>query len=201
MSSRACLDALRAGRVVAFPTDTFFALSCDPLSDAALARLRELKEIAPGRPLPLLIPPDFDCARIGCVLSEPVRRLTQRFWPGKLTLVVPCDGALGPRVGRRPDFAIGLRVPEGAWLHDLLMAFDGPVVGTSANRTGDPPATTVAEVRRYFSMDQVDSFPGTAPGGAPSTVVSVAGEELVVEREGAVSAAELMQAWSPGTGS
>ena len=61
--------------------------------------------------------------------------------------------------------------------------------------------TTVAEVRRYFSMDQVDSFPGTAPGGAPSTVVSVAGEELVVEREGAVSAAELMQAWSPGTGS
>ena len=198
MSIQACLDALKAGRVVAFPTDTFFALSCDPFSDPALSLLRQEKEIGSLRPLPLLIPPDFDCARIGCVLSQKAQLLARRFWPGKLTLVVPCEGPLGARVGREPDFAVGLRVPEGEWLTDLLRAFDGPLVGTSANRTGQPPAASLEEVRRYFALDKVVAFAGLAPGGAPSTVISVTGDEPTIEREGAIPVELLRHTWEQG---
>jgi L-threonylcarbamoyladenylate synthase len=198
VSIQACLDALKAGHVVAFPTDTFFALSCDPLSDPALTLLRQLKAIGPARPLPLLIPPGFDCTRIGCVLNPRAQLLAREFWPGKLTLVVPCEGPLGSRVGRKTDCAVGLRVPEGEWLSDLLRAFDGPLVGTSANRTGQSPAATVEEVRRYFTPDQVTAFAGVAPGGAPSTVISVTGPEPEVEREGAIPIALLRHTWEQG---
>lgn len=198
MSIQACLNALRTDRVVAFPTDTYFALSCDPFSGPALSLLREFKEIGPDRPLPLLIPPGFDCARIGCVLSESASRLASQFWPGKLTLVVPCEGPLARTVGCPPDFGVGLRVPEGNWLSDLLRAFDGPLVGTSANRTGLPPATSAEEVRRYFTLDQVVAFAGTSPGGPPSTVISLTADGPVVLREGAIPTAALMHTWKLG---
>lgn len=196
----ACLGALRAGRVVAFATDTLYALSCDPFSAPALHRLRSLKGIAPGRPLPLLIPRGFDVARIDCVLPPRASALVHRYWPGKLTLIVPCHGSLATSVGRLPDGAVGLRVPAGAWLQDLLSAFDGPLVGTSANPTGAPAATNEAQVRAYFPERDVDCFDGACPGGAPSTVLSLADEPVVIEREGAIAGSELLRLLEPGGG-
>jgi L-threonylcarbamoyladenylate synthase len=200
VSLPACLDQLRAGRVVAFATDTFFALSCDPHSDSALRELRTLKGLDANRPLPLLIPAGYDVARIGCVLPRVATTLIDHYWPGKLTLIVPCHGKLAARVGRRPDGAVGLRVPEGAWLLDLLAAFDGPLVGTSANPTGAPPAASLADVQSYFSTDRVVGYPGESPGGAPSTVLSLADDPPKIVREGAIPGTELLRRLATGVG-
>jgi tRNA threonylcarbamoyl adenosine modification protein (Sua5/YciO/YrdC/YwlC family) len=176
--------------VVAFPTDTFYALSCDPFHMHALDRLRHLKQIA-QRPVPLLVPIGFDCRGLGCTLGRMAEELTSRFWPGKLTLIVPCHGQLAARVGRPSDGAVGLRAPGWPWTQDLLRAWGGPLVGTSANVTGRPPAVTPEDVRAQFGEDLQWVADQVAPGGAPSTVVDVSTGKLRVEREGAVSESAL----------
>jgi L-threonylcarbamoyladenylate synthase len=176
---------------VAFPTDTFFALSCDPFNTQALATLRRLKGIDAARPVPLLIPAIFDVAKLGCEFNGLATELAERFWPGKLTLVVPCTGTLSQLVGRPEDGAVGLRAPGGAWLQHLLSSWGGPLVGTSANTTGRPPATSPEEIRSYFGRQLGWISEEPAMGGEPSTVVDVTTGEIRVERDGAVPAAEL----------
>jgi tRNA threonylcarbamoyl adenosine modification protein (Sua5/YciO/YrdC/YwlC family) len=175
---------------VAFPTDTFFALSCDPFDTHALARLRRLKRIK-ERPLPLLLPTGFDCRDLGCHLSRFAEELVSHFWPGKLTLIVPCRGVVAARVGRLSDGALGVRVPDWPWTQDLLRSWNGPLVGTSANITGRKPAVTPADVQAQFGDDLEWIARETAPGGEPSTVIDVSGERLRVQRVGAVSESEL----------
>ena len=191
MWSPDCLQALAAGQVVAFPTDTFFALACDPFCSPAVERVRRLKQRDPGQPLPLLIPLSLDWERIHCDQSPLARELAGAFWPGKLTLVVPCRGELAARVGRQGDGAVGLRAPGGERLQELLRAWDGPLVGTSANISGRPPATTAAEVDTYFPSGPAWIAPESAPGGKPSTVVDVCGERMLIAREGSVTSEQL----------
>jgi L-threonylcarbamoyladenylate synthase len=176
---------------VAFPTDTFFALSCDPFDAQALSLLRRLKGIGHDRPLPLLIPAIFDVSTLGCEFNGLASELAERFWPGKLTLIVPCKGALAEAVGRPNDGAIGLRIPAGAWLQHLLSSWSGPLVGTSANPTGRPPAVSPAQIHDYFGRQLGWASDQSAPGGEPSTVVDVTSGEIHIEREGAVPVSDL----------
>jgi L-threonylcarbamoyladenylate synthase len=176
---------------VAIPTDTFFALACDPFSDSAVAQVRKLKQRDPGRPLPLLIPLHLNWERIHCHQSPLARELARAFWPGKLTLVVPCRGELAGRVGRPGDGAVGLRAPGGDALQALLAGWDGPLLGTSANISGRPPARTAAEIERYFPSGLSWVAPESAPGGRPSTVVDICSGRLMIEREGSVTLEQL----------
>jgi L-threonylcarbamoyladenylate synthase len=194
----ACVRALRRGDVVAAPTDTYFGLLADPLSDRALAALGRLKKCDAARPWPLLIPAGFDVRRLGCELSPAARRLADRFWPGKLTLVVPCDGPLGSRVGRGVDGAVGLRVPGGPRaLLELLRLWDGPLTGTSANPTAKTPALNAAQTILYFPEALGCVLSGSAPGGAPSTVVDTVCDPVRVVRAGDLSEAEIREALQP----
>ncbi len=183
-----CVRALRQGEVVAAPTDTFFGLLADPFSDGALSTLCRLKNASDARPWPLLLPRGFDVGRIGCTLSRAGRSLAGRFWPGKVTLIVACDGALASRVGRASDGAVGLRIPGGPdLLVELLGAFDGPLTGTSANPAGCEPAVRSLQVEAYFPGELGGVLPGTAPGGAPSTVVDTVSDPVRIVRAGEVS--------------
>jgi L-threonylcarbamoyladenylate synthase len=190
--AESCVRALRDGGVVAVPTDTYYGLLADPFSDAALATLCRLKRCTDRRPWPLLIPPGFDAGRIGCTLSETGRKLAARFWPGKVTLIVTCQGPLADRVGRSGDGAVGLRVPGGPVpLLRVLELWDGPLTGTSANPGGRPPAVAAAEVTAYFGADLGHVHSGSARGGAPSTVVDTVCDPICVVRAGDVSEARI----------
>lgn len=193
MDLDSCLAALKSPGVVAFPTDTFFALSCDPLQPDALAQLRTLKDLAPDRPLPLLIPQGFDVTTVGASMPAAGVQLADMFWPGKLTLIVPCGGPLSEAVGRGSDGAVGFRVPGGQWLLQLLDRMQSPLVGTSANPTGQPPAQRASEVRAYFG-EQV-SWVGDedAEGGAPSTVVDVTCVRPEIVRSGAIDTETILE--------
>lgn len=192
-----CIRALENGRVVAFATDTFYALACDPYNVQAVIQLRAIKKRADAKPLPLLIARDFDWHRLGCEHTDLTKTLARCFWPGKLTMIVPCQSELAAQVGQPGDGAVGLRVPGNTWLLGLLSRWDGPVVGTSANLAGKPPARSVDEVRGYFGEDLFCVDGGRAPGGEPSTVVHMVEGGLKVDREGAVRL-ELLNEWIVG---
>ena len=193
MDLDSCLAALKSPGVVAFPTDTFYALSCDPSEPVALSKLRQLKGLDSDRPLPLLIPRDYDLAVCGCTVSDNAAQLMQSFWPGKLTVILPCTGALAAAVGRSADGAIGVRAPDTKWLLRLLERMETPLVGTSANPTGQPPARTSAEVRSYFGAEVAVLDEADAEGGQPSTVVDCTGGAFEIVREGAISSADILQ--------
>ena len=190
-----CVRALRRGGVVAVPTDTLYGLLADPHSAPAMATLRRLKQVTGPRPWPLLIPAGFDLSRLGCTLSDSGRRLAARFWPGKITLIVPCTSPLAQVVGRPKDGAVGLRVPGGPpELAELLMQWDGPLTGTSANPQGCPPALDSDGVHRYFPDLLAHVVPGRSGGGAPSTVVDTVAKDIQIERAGAVTEEMLREA-------
>jgi L-threonylcarbamoyladenylate synthase len=193
---------LRAGELVAFATETVFALGADACSPGAVRRLRDWKGRDPGRPLSLLVSGLAGAERCGARISPAARRLAESFWPGPLTLVLPASGArLAPGVAR-PDGALGFRCsphPVAAALAGSLEeAGAGPVTATSLNRTGQPPSRSLAEARRACGAgDGPWLLEGAGPdawGQTPSSVADLTGAEPVLLREGAIGAAAIRAA-------
>lgn len=168
----AAVEALRAGQVVAFPTDTLYGLAVDPTSPAAVERLYAAKGRDPGVAVPL-IAADAGQVETIAVLGAVERRLAEHFWPGPLSIVVParevlCQSLLGP--GR----TVAVRVPAHTVARALAAAAGRPITATSANRSGQPAAADAGAV--IAAMGQriaavIDA--GATAGGPPSTIVEV----------------------------
>jgi L-threonylcarbamoyladenylate synthase len=173
--------ALRRGGVVAYPTESVFGLGCDPHDEAALRRLFALKR----RPLQqgvLLIAADFaQIARYIALEQVPAEALARvrASWPGPHTWILPRS----PHV---PDWIAGshagiaLRVTAHAPAAALCLGFGGALVSTSANRHGEPPARTAAEIRKVFG-DELDAIVDAPVGGLerPTAIRDAISGELV----------------------
>ena len=178
------LTALRAGQVVAYPTDTLYGLGADPRSEVGVMAVFRIKGRDPDQSLPLIAASVEQAAEAG-ELNAIARRLAARFWPGPLTLVVPQIMPLAPGVGVAG--AIAIRVPRDAIARDLARVLGAPITSTSANRSGDPPAETAREVAAALGdLVAVIVDGGAAPGGAPSTIVDVTTDVPRLVRAGAV---------------
>ncbi|HET9521998.1 MAG TPA: L-threonylcarbamoyladenylate synthase [Candidatus Limnocylindrales bacterium] len=180
---------LRAGGIVAMPTDTVYGIGVAwAASPDAIERLFAAKRRPAERAIVLLLATTAQ-ARELATWPPAAERLAASFWPGGLTLVVPQGVPLPPELtGGRPT--IGLRVPD----HDCpraLAATLGLAV-TSANLSGQPDASDADEVRRQLG-DAVDLILDGGPvrGGTASTVVDCSGAEPRILREGAISAAAI----------
>lgn len=186
---------LAEGGVVAFPTDTVYGLGADIHNSAAVDRIYSIKGRPKGSPLPVLI---SDISRIGEVVDRPepfALHLASLCWPGGLTLVLPTTLPL-PEALLQDGF-VGVRVPDDPICIRLIERFGGPITGTSANRTGSPPAVNARQVRQQLgsSVDYILDA-GESQQAKPSTVVRVAGNEVTVLREGVVSAQAIMKTWT-----
>ena len=177
---------VRAGGVLAYPTDTLYGLAADPGNAAAMAQLYRIK----GRPVELAIPliasgvPQIEAA--GGVLTPLARRLAAAFWPGPLTIVLPAWPGLDVRV-HAGLHTVAVRVPDHAVARMLAEACGWPITSTSANVSGEPATRFPRDVRDSLggSLDAlVDA--GPSPGGAPSTIVDLAGGTPRMVRAGAV---------------
>ena len=164
--------ALERGAVVCVPTETTYGLAVDARVDGALERLLALKG---GRRAPVaLIAADLAQARaLARVWPEAAARLAAAHWPGPLTVVVPARAGLPPAL-LGPGGGVGVRVAGHGWPRALAAAIGAPVTATSANPSGRPPATTVAEARAYFGAAvAVYLDGGVAAARAGSTVVEI----------------------------
>jgi L-threonylcarbamoyladenylate synthase len=170
------LAAFKRGELVIVPTETVYGLAADDRNPAALEKLFEAKGRPKDKPIALLAAAIAELERHGAQLPPAARRLAEKFWPGPLTLVLDS-----------PAGWLGFRIPDHPVILALLRAWGGVLAVTSANRSGEPPATTAAAALAAlepFVALALDA--GPAAGGIPSSVVKVDGERVEILREGAI---------------
>jgi L-threonylcarbamoyladenylate synthase len=201
---------LKAGGVVAIPTDTVYGLAVALSTPGGIERLFAAKSRPPDKAIALLIADADQAADIG-EITPAAAALARAFWPGGLTLVVPrrtdrelpaalTGGELAP--GAIPT--VGLRVPAHDAPRALARAL-GPLPTTSANRSGEPEARDAAEIEALLggAIDLILDG-GAAAGGRASTVVDCTAAVPVIRRDGAIDAADIARvlesAGLPGVG-
>jgi L-threonylcarbamoyladenylate synthase len=184
------IAALRAGELVVFPTETFYALGADALSPDALARLFEAKGRDKDRPVALIAAD----ARMAFSIAEEVhpyaRRLADAFWPGPLTIVLPAHEAFARELSSNEGVAV--RVSPNPVARALAAGLGHPITATSANISGQPPASTLNAARAAFG-DKVKVYleGGKLMATRPSTVVVLNEDDWQILRPGAISETEI----------
>ena len=157
----AAARALRAGGVVAYPTEGVWGLGCDPRNRAAMERLLALKRRDPAKGV-ILLAADLDQLTPFVRLTAEQRAYLSQRWPGPETWVVPARLGM-PRWLRGAHPTLAVRVSAHPPAAALARAFGGPVVSTSANRSGRPPLPDARAVRRAFGP-AVHVLPGKTGG-------------------------------------
>ncbi len=190
---RAALEAaalaIMRGGVIAFPTDTVYGLGCSLFDVAAVELVQRLKRRDPRHAFISLIPEPSQADGLALAVSPVARRLIRECWPGPLSLIF-LAAEIVPRGVRGEGGTIALRCPKDPLSHALLRHFGGPVVSSSANLSGQPPAETAEEVVATFG-NQLDLVLDGGPrrGGIPSTLVDVSGPRPKLLRRGPVDVA------------
>lgn len=187
------VKSLRAGQVVALPTDTFYGLAVDPVNLRAVDKIYELKSRARHKPLSLLIGDVAQAYELARGIDGAFDRLAERFWPGPLTIIVKAGSRLPLRVTANTG-NVALRVPEAAIPRAVVEALGLPITATSANLHGLPECTYANCVREQLGGELpmiVDGGP-TARSVATTIVdLSDGGNEWSILREGAIPTHEI----------
>jgi L-threonylcarbamoyladenylate synthase len=177
---------LRAGRIVAVPTDTVYGIAADLALPDAIQRLFAAKGRPPEKAVALLLADAAQAAVLG-IVGPAARVLADRFWPGGLTLVLPVrPGASLPAILAGGAPTVGVRVPDHPAPRALAAAL-GPLPTTSANRSGEADARDAAEIAvRLGEAIALVLDGGPIPGGPASTVVDCTGDRPILLRAGAI---------------
>jgi len=189
------------GGMIAYPTETVWGIGADATSSAAIERLWRWKGRGDDAPIAILVAGVADLEVLGFEVGEAALKLVGAFWPGPLTLVIPCGREFARGVGRGSGSgAVGVRCSShplaGALARRCEAEGVGPLTATSLNRTGGASALTRAEALAAVGDDPdgpqlVNVDTAEAGGDVESTVVDVSGEEPRVLRWGSLSAADL----------
>ncbi len=185
-------EVIRAGGVVCFPTRCLYGLGADALDAAAVERVYEIKQRPADMPLLVLISRSAQLSELAERVTPMAQLLIERFWPGRLTLVLPARAHLPARLTAGTG-KIGIRLAAHPVARALVEALDRPITGTSANLSGGSGCRQIAELDPRIAR-QVDLIldGGALKGGVGSTVVDVTGEKPMVIREGEISKPEIL---------
>ncbi len=189
------ISVLKQGGIVAFPTDTVYSLGASISMVPAVERVYRVKQRPHQRALPVLLADISQIGEVARVVPSIAQILADKFLPGALTLVLP-------KLETVPDIVTGggntvaIRIPAHPIPVALVRGVGTPIVGTSANLSGQPSALTYEEAHAQLG-DKVDLIidGGRCPGGTESTIVDLTGETPVILREGAISREELSNAY------
>ena len=182
---------LRAGGVVAYPTETFYGLGADALNAKAVDRIFRIKGRNFHNPLPVIISRLEDLKFIAESIPEKAHPLMEKFWPGPLTLIFRASPAVPPGLTASTG-KIGVRISSHPIAAALCLALGCPLVATSANPSGAKEITSAQEVQEALEslVDTVING-GPTPGGLGSTILDVTADPPLVLREGAIPLSEL----------
>ncbi len=161
---------LAAHGVVALPTETYYGLAVRPTDEEALRRLVEVKDRPPDKPLLVLIGAPEQLVPLVEAITPAASLLMEWFWPGPLTIVFPAASGLSPLLTAGSG-TVGVRWSPLPVLQRLL-THTGPLPGTSANRSSEPPLADPGAVQDILgsSIDPILDG-GLSPGGPASTVI------------------------------
>ena len=190
---RQSCEVLRRGGLVAFPTDTLYALGANAMDPAAIERVQTVKGRHHGKPLSVLVPSVEAGVDLAIGLPDAVRSLMQAFWPGALTVVVKASPKI-PSILTGAPGTVGLRMPAGPVAQALLTVFAGPIIGTSANKSGGADPADARTVQKAIG-GQIDLIldGGRVALGVPSTVIDCSAQPARILREGAIPKSKLQE--------
>jgi L-threonylcarbamoyladenylate synthase len=188
------IKILQKGGVIAFPTDTVYGLGADAFNSTAVKRIYEIKNRPKHQQLPLLITDAERLTTLADSIPEIAWFLARRFWPGGLTLVLPKTDTLPAYLASGPTIAV--RVPDHPACLAIIQNLGNPLIGTSANISGQPAALTAEEVGQQLG-GKIDFIinGGKCPGGKESTVVDATREPPIILRQGIIPADEIDKAY------
>jgi L-threonylcarbamoyladenylate synthase len=182
---------LRAGGLVAFPTETVYGLGADAASAAAVAKIFSVKGRPSTHPVIVHLADAVQLAAWADAVPQSAQRLAHRFWPGPLTLILKRARTVIDAVTGGQD-TVALRVPAHPVARRLLARFGGGIAAPSANRHGRVSATTAEHVRREFGAEVgcvLDG--GQTEVGIESTIVDLSGGHAALLRPGWITARQI----------
>ena len=187
---RRAVEALLAGEVIGYPTDTVYGLGCDISSKKAIDRLYQIKNMDRAHPLAFICPDLSEIARYASVDNQ-VYRVLRRFLPGPYCFILEATKEV-PRILQTKRKTIGIRVPNNNIICAVVKELGRPVISTTAQRTGEDPHVDPREIDDDFKgLGLV--IDGGAGGLVPTTVVDLTVSPPVVIREGAGPVEEFME--------
>ena len=163
------VDALQAGEVIAFPTDTVYGLGANAYNDYAIDKIYRIKRRSRDKPLILFIKNKAELPQYVAELTEATLSLVEKYWPGPLTLIfkakpsTPCQTV---------THTIGIRIPDHQLVLTLLERLDFPLATTSANIEGEPPLGEPEQIRSQLGI-RVVLGDEKITMGVPSTILDV----------------------------
>lgn len=188
--TKQAVEVLRRGGVVAFPTDTVYGLGVSSILEPALRRIYQVKRRPFNMALPLLLADVSDMEKAASDVPQIAWRLANCFLPGGLTLVLRKAAWVSPII-TAGGYTVAVRVPNHPIPRALARGLGVPIVGTSANITGQPSPLDAEGVRSQLGSEIDLIIEGKCPGGIESTVVDVTQGPPVLLREGAISRREI----------
>ena len=188
-------EAAKACRIIIFPTDTVYGVGSTGLIKAASRRIYQIKARPSIKPLPVLVW-SVEEAKKWVQWTDQAEKLSQKFWPGGLTLVLkPTQQG---KILTFPEYqTVAIRVPNHPLLNEIIKASGLPWVSTSANISGSPALSKGEDVVNTFrgTVDYIVSA-GNTPGGE-SSVIDATGKTIRILREGKISAAQAFEVCPP----
>jgi tRNA threonylcarbamoyl adenosine modification protein (Sua5/YciO/YrdC/YwlC family) len=185
-------DVIRAGGLVAFPTETVYGIGASATSCFGPQEIIDIKMRPKNKPLPWLVEDEAALDKYGIGVPEYAQRLAKAFWPGALTLVVKAATIVAPEF-RDDRGTVALRCPDHEIVQELIRASGAAIVTTSANTSGLPAPGSFEELEeRIIAAADLTLDGGETPHKMASTVVDCTGLEAIVTREGPISAEDIM---------
>ena len=193
------VGVLRSGGLISFPTDTVYALAAALDQPAALQAVYAAKGRSLDKAIPVLLSSTADLSLVAGPLPARIHRFIESLWPGPLTVVVPAkDGLPGEVTVASPGGVrtIAVRVPDHDLARKLIKNAGGAVAATSANLSGQSPATTAGDAISHLgSRLRAVLDGGPAPGGVASTIITITPKGPEILRLGDLTASDLELRW------
>lgn len=188
-SEHAVMEAviiLKAGGIIAYPTESFYALGAIAMNEKAVKKIFDIKNRPYGKPLPIIVDDMQTLLTVAKEIPGKAPELIKKFWPGPLTMVFKARKEV-PLLITGKSRNVAVRIPGSSIALKIATALKMPLTATSANLSSLPPAINAEAVLSYFD-ETIDLIldGGQAPGGKPSTILDVTVKPARILREGSI---------------
>lgn len=183
---------LQVGDIVIGPTDTVYGIFGNAANEEAIKKIFALKQRSQEKALPIFIK-DIMMARQYAYISDAKVKFLEKIWPGAVTVIFHHKGKL-PKILTPEKNTIGLRIPDHSLLIELLARLDFPLIQTSANISGKPPAKNLKEIEEYFYLQELKPDLVIDAGeifSASSAVIDFTRNEPIIVRSGVITKKDL----------
>jgi L-threonylcarbamoyladenylate synthase len=177
-------------KVIAFPTETVFGLGANSFSNKAFDNLVKVKDRSPDKPFTLM------CHSINQIedivyINDIAKKIIRKFMPGSITLLLKAKEDI-PHYLHLNSKYIGVRIPNDENLLSFLKYYDKPLLVPSANKSNEPPATSVKEVFDYFEGEIEYCVYGKCVSNLPSTIIQI-DDDVKIIRKGPITEEEIRE--------